>query len=65
MSRDKRLEQLIADNSGAGDVSLYEELKKHGYAPNRARYIAEGSPYGNNRKSMKRWLLEQKNQRRK
>jgi hypothetical protein len=38
----------------------YEELRKIGYAPKRAIYIAVGEPYGKSRKSMKKWLRENK-----
>jgi hypothetical protein len=61
MSRDKRLEELLKTFEDQADgASLYEMIKSFGYAPNRAKYIASGSPYGNSRKGMKRWLLEQK-----
>jgi len=38
----------------------FEELRKIGYSPKRALYIAAGSPYGKNRKCMKKWLRENK-----
>jgi len=61
MSRDKTLENLVeTDGEHERDASLYETLKGLGYAPKRAEYMANGSPYGNNRKAMKRWHMEQK-----
>jgi hypothetical protein len=40
----------------------YEELRALGDSPNRALYKACGSPYGKNRKCMKKWLREIKAQ---
>jgi hypothetical protein len=61
MSRAKRSDNLIqTDGEHGRDDALYETLKRLGYAPKRAEYMAYGSPYGNNRKAMKRWLMEQK-----
>jgi len=42
------------------EQSRFEELRRLGYSPKRAIYMAVGSPYGKNRKAMKRWDRENK-----
>lgn len=44
--------------SNSHEQRRFEELRRLGYSPKRALYIAMGSPYGKNRKAMKRWLRE-------
>jgi hypothetical protein len=52
------LNNAANDQPNHNQKRRYEELRKIGYSPKRALYIAAGSPYGKNRKSMKKWLRE-------
>jgi hypothetical protein len=48
------------DQPNHNEKRRFEEQRKLGYSLKRALYIAAGSPYGRNRKSMKKWLRENK-----